>query len=126
MNVVLKRILHVCSKRLRLDDGSNNNLNSTVNSESQNNTRWSYSGNASLIEPEILEDMGVGMLEDGVVNCESTKASGECVILPASLVNNKKSSMNEAGGFEYQEEVYTTSNLETVNAERFVRKKELF
>lgn len=107
-----------------MDDGSNNNLNSTVNSESQNNTRWSYSGNASLIEPEILEDMGVGMLEDGVVNCESTKASAECVILPASLVNNKKSSVNEGSGFEYQE-VYSSS-LETVTTERFVRKGSYF
>ncbi|XP_072757626.1 S-phase kinase-associated protein 2 [Anoplolepis gracilipes] len=104
------------SKRLRLDDGCNNNLNSTVNSESQNSTRWSYSGNASLIEPEILEDMGVGMLEDGVVNCEKT--SGNCIILPANLVNNKKSVIDETSSFEYQEEVYTTSSIETVNTER--------
>ncbi|XP_029169727.1 S-phase kinase-associated protein 2 [Nylanderia fulva] len=104
------------SKRLRLDDGSNNNLNSTVNSESQSNTRWSYSANASLIEPEILEDMGVGMLEDSVMICENTKPSTECVISPASLVNNKKSSPNESSGFEYQE-VYSSS-LETVNTER--------
>ncbi|XP_070154127.1 S-phase kinase-associated protein 2 isoform X1 [Polyergus mexicanus] len=103
------------SKRLRLDDGCNNNLNSTVNSESQN-TRWSYSGNASLIEPEILEDMGVSMLEDGIVNCEKT--SGDCIILPANLVNNKKSPIDETDGFEYQEEVYTISSSETVNAER--------
>ncbi|XP_050453026.1 S-phase kinase-associated protein 2 isoform X1 [Cataglyphis hispanica] len=104
------------SKRLRLDDGCNNNLNSTVNSESQNSTRWSYSGNASLIEPEILEDMGVGMLEDGTVNCEKT--SGDCIILPANLVNNKKSPIDEADGYEDQEEVYTISSSETVNEER--------
>ncbi|XP_011259232.1 S-phase kinase-associated protein 2 isoform X1 [Camponotus floridanus] len=102
------------SKRLRLDDGCNNNLNSTVNSESQSSTGWSYSGNASLIEPEILEDMGVSMLEDGIVNCEKT--SGDCIILPANLINNKKLSVNEIDGFEYEEKVYTTSSLE--NTER--------
>lgn len=104
-----------------MDDGCNNNLNSTVNSESENNTRWSYSGNASLIEPEILEDMGVSMLEDGVVNCEKT--SEDCIILPANLVNNKKA-VNEADGIEYQKEVYTTSNLE--NTDRFVKNGNLF
>lgn len=97
-----------------MDDGCNNNLNSTVNSESQSSAGWSYSGNASLIEPEILEDMGVSMLEDGIVNCEKT--SGDCIILPANLVNNKKLSVSEVDGFEYEEKVYTTSSLE--NTER--------
>lgn len=64
--------------------------------------------------------MGVSMLEDGTVNCEKT--SGDCIILPASLVNNKKSPIDEADGFEYQEEVYTIPSSETVNAERYVRK----
>lgn len=101
-----------------MDDGCNNNLNSTVNSESQNSTGWSYSGNASLIEPEILEDMGVSMLEDGIVDCEKT--SGDCIILSANLVDNKKPSINEVNGFEYQEKVYTTSSLE--NTERWEKK----
>lgn len=64
------------------------------------------------------------MLEDGTVNCEKT--SGDCIILPANLVNNKKSPIDEADGFEYQEEVYTISSLETVNAERCVRKDSYF
>lgn len=70
------------SKRLRLDDSCNNNLNSNAaDSPSKDNGKWSYSGNASLVEPEILEEMGVSMLEgEDLLNCESAKkkaCSGE-------------------------------------------------
>ncbi|KAL6257481.1 hypothetical protein P5V15_011051 [Pogonomyrmex californicus] len=106
------------SKRLRLDDGCNNNLNSTLN-DSRNSAKWPYSGNTSLIEPEILEDMGVGMLEDGVVYSESTKRpqSEECTILSENLDRNK-SIINETDAFGYQEEVYTSSSFEIVNTDR--------
>lgn len=62
------------SKRMRLDDGCNNNLdlNSTLDSASKN-TRWTCAGDTSLVEPEILEDMGVSMLEDEEVSCGSIK-----------------------------------------------------
>ncbi|CAG5104254.1 Similar to SKP2: S-phase kinase-associated protein 2 (Homo sapiens) [Cotesia congregata] len=52
------------SKRMKLDDGCNNNLNSTLNSESKNGRRWSYRGDTSLVEPEVLVDLGVSMLDD--------------------------------------------------------------
>lgn len=105
-----------------MDVGCNNNLNSTLNGDSRNDTKWSYSGNASLIEPEILEDMGVGMLEDGVANYESTKRlqSEECTILSENLDRNNKSRIDEPDVFGYQEEVYTSSSLEIANTNRFV------
>lgn len=105
-----------------MDDGCNNNLNGTLDSDSQNDTKWPYSGNASLIEPEILEDMGVGMLEDGVTNYESTKRlqSEECTILSENLDSNNRSIIDEPDVFGYQEEVYTSSSLEIANTNRFV------
>lgn len=113
-----------------MDDGCNNNLNSTLNNDPQNDRKWPYSGNASLIEPEILEDMGVGMLEDGVANYESTKRSQseERTILLKNLDNNRsignnRSIVDEPDVFGYQEEVYTSSSLEIANADRFVVKE---
>lgn len=117
-------ILYVHSKRLRLDDGCNNNLNSTLNSDSRNSTKWPYSGNASLIEPEILEDMGVGMLEGGVANyVQKRLQSEECTILSENLDSNNKSIIDETDAFGYQEEVYTSSSLEIANTDRFVIKE---
>ncbi|XP_043463038.1 S-phase kinase-associated protein 2 [Leptopilina heterotoma] len=52
------------SKRVRLDDGCNNNLNEITETSKSNATHWSCSGDTSFVEPEILEDMGVSMLED--------------------------------------------------------------
>lgn len=108
-----------------MDDGCNNNLNGILESDSQNDTKWPYSGNASLIEPEILEDMGVGMLEDGITNYESTKRlqSEECTILSENLDSNNRSIIDEADVFGYQEEVYTSSSLEIANIDRFVIKE---
>ncbi|XP_012233129.1 S-phase kinase-associated protein 2 [Linepithema humile] len=107
------------SKRLCLDNDCNNILNSSFDSGSQSNTRWSYSGTASLVEPEILEDMGVGMLEDER-NCKNTKTleSEDCTVLPISLDHNKRLLTNKTIGFEYQEEVYTSPDLEIVNTKR--------
>ncbi|XP_011877535.1 PREDICTED: S-phase kinase-associated protein 2 isoform X2 [Vollenhovia emeryi] len=104
------------SKRLRLDNGCDNNLNG----DSRKDTKWSYSGNASLIEPKILEDMGVGMLENGVANYESTKRlqSEKCTILSKNLDGNNRSIIDEPDVFGYQEEVYTSSSLEIANTDR--------
>jgi len=121
-----KRILYVYSKRLRLDNGCNNNLNSALNGDFRNGTKWPYSGNASLIEPEILEDMGVGMLDDGVTNYESTKRlQPECKSLSENLDSNNRSIIDDSDVFGYQEEVYTSS-LEIANTDRFVRQMMLW
>ncbi|KAG5327600.1 SKP2 protein, partial [Pseudoatta argentina] len=108
------------SKRLRLDNSCNNNLNNTLNSHSENSTKWPYSGDASLIEPEILEDMGVSMLEDGVTNCENTKRlqSEGCTILAENLASNNRSIIDDSDIFGYQEEVYTSSSLEIAISDR--------
>jgi len=104
-----------------LDNGCNNNLNSTLNGDFRNSTKWPYSGNASLIEPEILEDMGVSMLEDGVTNYESTKRlQPECKSLSENLDSNNRSIIDDPDVFGYQEEVYTSS-LEIANTDRFVK-----
>ncbi|EZA53352.1 S-phase kinase-associated protein [Ooceraea biroi] len=106
------------SKRLHLDDGCNNNLNSTLNNESQN-TRWSYSGDVSLLEPEVLKDMGVGLLEENIINCGSTKKlqSDECTVLSACLDNKQRLLANRVGSFEFEQEISTSSSSE-INAER--------
>jgi hypothetical protein len=104
-----------------LNDGYNNNLNNTFNNKSQNNTRWSYSGDVSLLEPEILKDMGVDMLEKEIINCGSTKKlqSEECIVLPANLDNKQRLLTNRIENFEYEQEVSTSSSSE-INVERFV------
>lgn len=120
-------LLYVHSKRLCLNDSGNNNLNSTLSNESQNSTRWSYSGDVSLLEPEVLKDMGVGMLEEDIMSNTSTKQtqSEECTALPASLDNKKQRlPANGFDSFEYEQEVSMGSNSE-INAERFVREKQL-
>ncbi|KAL0130740.1 hypothetical protein PUN28_002395 [Cardiocondyla obscurior] len=83
------------SKRLRLDDGCN------VNETSQSNSKWPYSGDASLIESEILDDMGVGMLKSGAISCEGTKRLED-----------------EPEVFGYQQEIYLNSTLEVTNTNR--------
>ncbi|XP_017886904.1 S-phase kinase-associated protein 2 isoform X2 [Ceratina calcarata] len=65
------------SKRLRVDDSCNNLNRTLTDSPPKDNSKWSYSADASLVEPEILEEMGVSMLEgEDLLNCESTKKSG--------------------------------------------------
>ncbi|XP_014213892.1 S-phase kinase-associated protein 2 [Copidosoma floridanum] len=68
-------------KRMRLDNGCNNNVNSPEIKETES---WSCSGDTSLIEPEMLEDMGVGMLVDGEASRDSLKTlqTQECTIPP--------------------------------------------
>lgn len=114
------------SKRLRLDNGCN--LNSMLNNGLQNGTKWSFSGDTSFVEPEILEDMGVSMLEDAVVNIESTRQpmqSQERVISPVSSNGNKRL-LNEINSIVCHEEIHTSSNSDIVNIERFVLKKSHF
>ncbi|XP_032675735.1 S-phase kinase-associated protein 2 [Odontomachus brunneus] len=107
------------SKKIPLENTCNNNLN---NNMPQNSRRWSYSGNTSFVEPEILEDMGVSMLEDPVTNDESTKQlqSQVCIISPVSSGNNKKlrSKIYEHDSIEYHKEVHVNSNMNNGNVER--------
>ena len=46
---------------MRTDDGCNNNMK---NSSPNENAGWTYSADTSLVESEIMEEMGVSMLEE--------------------------------------------------------------
>lgn len=108
------------SKQLRLDDSCNNNLNDSLNSTTKHSAKWSCSGDTSLVEPEILEEMGVSMLEDGASNCESTRKSHslEQTISPTILDNNGQcKNINDS---QSQECIYRGSSLDTTSIDRFV------
>lgn len=107
------------SKRLRLDD-SCNNLNDTLNSASKNNTKWSYSGDANLVEPEILEDMGVSMLEDEASSYESTKKTGSLEQTTSPIISDNSGQCDKINSFQSQENIYRGSNFDTVSMDRFV------
>lgn len=74
---------------MRLDDGCNNNLNGSSVTE---NERWSCSGDTSLVEPEILEDMGVSMLADEASreSIQTQLKTQECTISPKNFEAEKK------------------------------------
>ncbi|XP_015521230.2 S-phase kinase-associated protein 2 isoform X1 [Neodiprion pinetum] len=117
------------SKRIRLDDGSNNNLNSTLNSATKNNTRWTCAGDTSLVEPEILEDMGVSMLEDEEMSGGSVKKlkTHECTISPTGS-QNRRTQSTENGDIVYgsHSTMYRDSSFETVHLERSERSQDPF
>lgn len=103
---------NVCSKRMRLDDGCNNNLDSATEKD---NEKWSCSGDTSLVEPEILEDMGVGMLADGEVSRDSlqTLKTQECTISPKKFDQIKTASII----YESQQ-TYNSNSFEKENTDR--------
>ncbi|XP_006622814.1 S-phase kinase-associated protein 2 isoform X2 [Apis dorsata] len=106
------------SKRLRLDD-SCNNLNDTLNSASKNNTKWSYSGDANLVEPEILEDMGVSMLEDEASSYESTKKTDSLERTTSPIISDNSGQCDKINSFQSQENIYRGSNFDTVSIDSF-------
>lgn len=105
----------VCSKRIKLDDGCNNNVNGTAVKE---NERWSCSGDTSLVEPEILEDMGVGMLTDGEGSRESSQnlKTQECLLSPKKYESDKHTKSSDTA---YQsQETFRTASFESTNVDR--------
>ncbi|XP_043275668.1 S-phase kinase-associated protein 2 isoform X2 [Venturia canescens] len=112
------------SKRMRLDDGCNNNLNSTLNSASKNGARWTCSGDTSLVEPEILEDMGVSMLDDEDASRESMKKlqSQEDVISLSSSENSRQLAESEVRiqntEVQRQDKRFRTSTFDTATLPR--------
>ena len=100
---------------MRLDDGCNNNLNTTSEKESET---WSCSGNTSLVEPEILEDMGVGMLADGEASRESLQnlKTQECTISPKNFEAERK--LQNSNTLYSTEEPFKKTTLETSNIDR--------
>lgn len=109
------------SKRMRLDDGCNNNLSSTLNSATKNNARWTCAGDTSLVEPEILEDMGVSMLEDEEISCESLKQlpSHECTASPTGSEGSRRPAAEIVENvFANHPTIYRESSFDTVNLDR--------
>ncbi|XP_017764417.1 PREDICTED: S-phase kinase-associated protein 2 isoform X2 [Eufriesea mexicana] len=106
------------SKRLRLDDSCNNNLNSSLNSTSKNSARWSCSADGN-VEPEILEDMGVSMLEDEASSCESTKKSDSLERTISPTISGNSGQCEKVNSFQRQESVYRGSSFDTVSMDSF-------
>lgn len=97
---------------MRLDDGCNNNINGTPVEE---NEKWSCSGDTSLVEPEILEDMGVSMLADEEASRESFQAlkTQECTISPKNF-NHLKT----ANTIYESQETYKSNDFEQADIDR--------
>jgi F-box and leucine-rich repeat protein 1 (S-phase kinase-associated protein 2) len=100
---------------MRLDDGCNNNLN---NASVKERERWSCSGDTSLVEPEILEDMGVSMLADGEASRESlqTLKTQECTISPKNFESGRHSK-NKNAIYEAKE-TFKSKSFEPTNGDR--------
>lgn len=106
------------SKRLRLDDNCNNNLNSTLNSASKTNEKWSRSGDTSLVEPEILEDMGVSMLEDEASHEGARKSQSQGGPISPTGSDTSRQRETVVNTFESQQNIYRGSNFDTVLTDR--------
>ncbi|XP_015430317.1 PREDICTED: S-phase kinase-associated protein 2-like isoform X2 [Dufourea novaeangliae] len=103
------------SKRLRLDDSCNNNLNTTRSSEPKSNEKWLCSGDGTHVEPEILEDMGVSMLEDET-SCESTRKS-QSLRHPLSPPNSHNDRHCEKVN-SFEKNIYRGSTFKAVGIDR--------
>ncbi|KAK9293622.1 hypothetical protein QLX08_011480 [Tetragonisca angustula] len=103
------------SKRLRLDDNCNNSLNNCLNNTSNNSTKWLCSGDTSLVEPEILEDMGVSMLEDEAISYKSTRKSHSLERIASPTVSNNRGQCGKLNNSQNQEYSYSGSSFDTVS-----------
>lgn len=106
--------LFIFSKRVRLDDGCNNNLNEISETSKSNGTHWSCSGDTSFVEPEILEDMGVSMLEDEE-SCENDLKKPRLQEPSPTQSQIKNVCNNQESG------VYRHSSFETVVPDKYDR-----
>ncbi|XP_008547550.1 S-phase kinase-associated protein 2 isoform X1 [Microplitis demolitor] len=108
------------SKRVKLDDGCNNNLNSTLNSESKNGRRWSYRGDTSLVEPEVLVDLGVSMLDDDASSESLKKSSSQDGVISLSESSSECSRQpteNGSTALDDKDKIYGSS-FEKIGLER--------
>ncbi|XP_014607404.1 PREDICTED: S-phase kinase-associated protein 2 isoform X2 [Polistes canadensis] len=106
------------SKRMRTEDECNN-LNSTFNSTSKVNTRWSYTADSSFAEPEILEEMGVSIIEDDVINCDTKVQSLDYTISLNNAASNERLPLNDNETYESEpNSLYIDSNFHSNNLVR--------
>ena len=90
-------------------------VNGMIEEENEN---WLCAGDTSLVEPEILEDMGVGMLVDGETSRESiqTMKTQECTIPPKNFEKEMKKQSSKS---KYEsEELLKSVGLEQINNNR--------
>lgn len=96
---------------MRMDDGCNNNIDNVKTEERET---WSCTGDTSLMEPEILRDMGVGMLTDGENSRDSLKTlqTQECTIPPRKFETQRISqSLDSAYGTQ---EIYKNNSFDVL------------
>lgn len=81
--------------------------------------QWLYTGDTSLVEPEILEEMGVSMLEDEESSLEGSKneMTQEPVLSLASAEELRKTLAKERSCFD-KDDVSQSSSFETVSSDR--------
>lgn len=106
---------------MKLDDGCNNNLNSTLNSESKNGRRWSYRGDTSLVEPEVLVDLGVSMLDDDASSESLKKSSSQDGVISLSESSSECSRQpteNGSTALDDKDKIYGSS-FEKIGLERY-------
>lgn len=105
---------------MRLDDGcNNNNINGTPdNAGSSDNGQWTCAGDTSLVEPEVLVDLGVSMLADET-SCESLKIlqTNDCNVSPTSRATTLDNVNNEKNRID---RIYHDSNFEKNPRDRYV------
>ena len=107
---------------MRLDDGCNNNLNESTEVSTNSSTHWSCSGDTSLVEPEILEDMGVSMLEDEESRESDLKKLRTEEPSPTRPKINGDIPVKENGVYASQDSgLYRHSSFETVAVDKYDR-----
>ena len=106
---------------MRLDDGCNNNLNALSETSKNNSTHWSCSGDTSLVEPEILEDMGVSMLEDEN-SCESDLKKLRTQDPSPTLTESNDGILDDENTvYSRRDSMYKHSSFETVTMDKYDR-----
>ena len=72
------------------------------------------------MEPEILEDMGVSMLEDEAISYKSTRKSHSLERIASPTVSNNRGQCGKLNNSQNQEYSYSGSSFDTVSIDRFV------
>lgn len=99
---------------MRLDDGCNNNLETTLNGTSKNDdNRWTCPVDTSLVEADVMVDLGVSMLADET-SCESVKK------IETQAQFNTSSTNKQSPNHDQNERSFCHPNSEIAKLERYV------
>ncbi|XP_063991790.1 S-phase kinase-associated protein 2 isoform X2 [Diachasmimorpha longicaudata] len=107
------------SKRKRLDDGCNNNLNNSRNNDSKSARKWKCPGDTSVVEAAVMVDLGVSMLDDET-SCDSVKRSQsqDRSVSPSSMVSGRHAAADDNILGDEKENIYRCSKFERGNLSR--------